>query len=493
MTGHLLTELPYRSDCASLFEPVADLPWAMWLDSGRPLSERGRYDILVAEPRIRLTTRGGETLIECENGQYRSRRPPFTLLQQYLGPQHPGPAGIPFCGGAVGYFGYDLCEAESTAIPMRQKSATELPDMAIGIYDWALVTDHQERRCWLASDGRSAATRQRWASLVERFSTRQPAAVRTPYRSLGAVQTNLDRAAYAQAFDKIKGYLLAGDCYQVNLTRQFSVATSGDPWLGYQQLRKISAAPFSAYLNLPWGQVLSVSPERFIKVEGDDVETVPIKGTRPRSDDPERDRALAAELAASQKDQAENLMIVDLMRNDLGKSCQVGSVRVPRLFEVQSFATVHHLVSTIGGTLSPGKRSTDLLRGAFPGGSITGAPKIRAMAIIDELEPHRRGVYCGSIGYIGYDGNMDSNIAIRTLVQAQGQARFWAGGGIVIDSQLDAEYQETLDKAAAMLRLMQEVRVESRSVRQHSASCSQEQSLGIWPEYLKVPPNTGTG
>ncbi|MEH6825734.1 MAG: aminodeoxychorismate synthase component I [Motiliproteus sp.] len=323
-----------------------------------------------------------------------------------------------------------------------------------------MVADHQARRCWLASNGHSMEVRQRWALLVERFSKPAAAAMRTPYLYLGAVQTNQDWVSYASAFRKVKRYLQAGDCYQVNLTREFSVPTCGDSWQGYQRLRNISAAPFSAYLNLPWGQVLSVSPERFIRVQGAAVETAPIKGTRPRSANPAQDRALAAELAASHKDKAENLMIVDLMRNDLGKHCRVGSVRVPRLFEVQSFATVHHLVSTITATLSPGTQSTDLLRGAFPGGSITGAPKIRAMAIIDELEPHRRGVYCGSIGYIGYDGNMDTNIAIRTLVQAQGQAAFWAGGGIVHDSQLDAEYQETLDKAAAMLRLMHDVRMD---------------------------------
>jgi para-aminobenzoate synthetase component 1 len=239
------------------------------------------------------------------------------------------------------------------------------------------------------------------------------------------------------------------------------VPVSGDPWLAYQHLREISPAPFSAYLKLPWGEVLSVSPERFLQVTRGAVETAPIKGTRPRSEHPPTDRRLARELAESQKDRAENLMIVDLLRNDLGRHCVPGSVRVPRLFEVQSFANVHHLVTTIRADLPADGDPLALLGGAFPGGSITGAPKRRAMQVIRELEPHRRGVYCGSIGYLGYDGSLDTSITIRTLLQQDGVARFWAGGGVVADSQLEAEFQETLDKAAGMLRLMREAGAES--------------------------------
>jgi para-aminobenzoate synthetase component 1 len=201
--------------------------------------------------------------------------------------------------------------------------------------------------------------------------------------------------------------------------------------------------------------VLSNSPERFLEVRGEAVETRPIKGTRPRDADPTRDAALAAALAGSAKDRAENLMIVDLLRNDLGKSCEPGSIAVPRLFEVESLATVHHLVSTVTGRLRTDRDAVDLLRGCFPGGSVTGAPKHRAMEIIEELESHRRGIYCGAIAYLGFDGAMDSSIAIRTLVVGNGAARFWAGGGIVADSQLDAEYHETLVKAAAIARLLE--------------------------------------
>jgi para-aminobenzoate synthetase component 1 len=269
-------------------------------------------------------------------------------------------------------------------------------------------------------------------------------------------KSNLDRAAYAAAFERIQHYIREGDCYQVNLAQRFAAHAEGDAWQAYRRLRAINPAPFSAYLSFPFGQILSASPERFLRLRNGQVETRPIKGTRPRNASPASDRALAEELRQSTKDRAENLMIVDLLRNDLGKSCEPGSIRVPALFAVESFATVHHLVSTIEGRLAPGMDALDLLRGCFPGGSITGAPKLRAMQIIEELEPNRRGVYCGSIGYIGYDGAMDTNIAIRTLVYSEGCLRFWAGGGIVSDSDLDAEYQETFDKAAAMLRLMEE-------------------------------------
>jgi para-aminobenzoate synthetase component I len=220
-------------------------------------------------------------------------------------------------------------------------------------------------------------------------------------------------------------------------------------------LRRMSKAPYSAFLDWPQLQILCASPERFLRVRQGRVETRPIKGTRPRSADAVEDTRLAEELRHHPKDRAENLMIVDLLRNDLGKNCEPGSVRVPKLFEVESYSNVHHLVSTVEGKLRAGCDALDLLRDCFPGGSITGAPKQRAMEIIEQLEPQRRGVYCGSIGYVGFDGNMDTNIAIRTLIHANNEIRCWAGGGIVADSQCDAEYQETLDKASEMLALLQ--------------------------------------
>ncbi|HDZ15844.1 MAG TPA: anthranilate synthase component I family protein, partial [Methylophaga aminisulfidivorans] len=244
-----------------------------------------------------------------------------------------------------------------------------------------------------------------------------------------------------------------------NLANRFEVDAKGDAWLAYKQLRQRNAAPFSAFFETEQVTLLSSSPERLLKVKDNEVETKPIKGTRPRDlTDPIKDKSLADSLQASLKDRAENLMIVDLLRNDIGKVCQPGSIRVPTPFALESFATVHHLVSTITGTLKPTETSVSLLRACFPGGSITGAPKLRAMEIIEELEPHRRGAYCGSIGFIGFDGNMDTNITIRTLVFSNNKLRFWAGGGIVADSVADEEYQEVHDKAAAIFQLIDALR-----------------------------------
>lgn len=450
----LCAELPYPGDSARLFEAVADRPWAALLDSPRG-PDSGRYDLIVADPVRTLTTRGGETEVRGRDHCTLSRDDPFDLVRGVLDPT-PGDAGtLPFAGGALGYFAYDLGR-RIERLPSLARDAEDFPEMAVGIYDWAVVVDRRERRCWLAGYGHDGRTRERWGELVDLFSNPPAAAGRSPFRVLGAVGSNMSRERYAALVRRILDYIRAGDCYQVNLAQRFSARAEGDPWLFYRRLREANPAPHSAYLNFPWGQVLSASPERFLQVHRGQVETRPIKGTRPRAADPRQDQWLLADLGASAKDRAENLMIVDLLRNDLGKSCAVGSVKVPELFRVESFASVHHLVSTVTGTLAPGCDALHLLRGCFPGGSITGAPKLRAMEIIEELEPHRRGVYCGAIGYVGFDGGMDTSIAIRTLVYSHGEIRFWAGGGIVADSQVDAEYQETFDKAAVMLKLMVE-------------------------------------
>jgi para-aminobenzoate synthetase component 1 len=454
MHSPLLTELPYRPDSAALFEAIVDLPWAVFLDSGLHHPAQSRYDILAAQPYVRLVTRGSLTEIHAD-GVELSREHPFELLRRYLDVDPSCRAPLPFCGGAIGYFAYDLAR-RLEKLPTRARDAERVPDMAVGLYDWAVVVDHAERRAWLAGQGRDAETDLRWDRLVRLFSEPPPERSRVPFRMLAHVTSNLTREAYARRFERIKRYIRDGDCYQVNLAQRFSAPASGDAWLAYQALRVMNPAPFGAYLSTPYAYVLSVSPERFLKVEHGSVQTQPIKGTRPRAGHPRLDAELARALRESTKDRAENVMIVDLLRNDLSKSCRLGSVRVPRLFDVESYATVHHLVSTVTGELAPGRDALDLLRGAFPGGSITGAPKLRAMEIIEEVEPHRRGIYCGSIGYLGYDGGMDLNIAIRTMVMSRGEIRFWAGGGIVADSNVEDEYQETFDKAAAMLKLLQQ-------------------------------------
>jgi para-aminobenzoate synthetase component 1 len=453
-------ELPYFEDSAALFLPWAERRWAVFLDSGFPHSRQGRYDIIAAEPVRTLVTRGALTEIREGKAITLSPEDPFTLVRQALGETVEPAPGLPFCGGAIGYFGYDLAR-RLERLPERAFDAENIPDMVIGIYDWAVVVDHLERRTWLVGRGRNPALDIRWPHLVKAFSQIQTIGwQRADFSVLSEVVSNLDRTRYGRAFDRIKHYIHEGDCYQANLTQRFSAYCSGNPWSAYQLLRSFNPAPFSAYLNFPQVRVLSSSPERFLKVSDGMVETKPIKGTRPRSPDPAVDAANAQELRDSLKDRAENLMIVDLLRNDIGKNCAPGSVHVPALFEVESYATVHHLVSTIRGRLAEGHDALDLLRGGFPGGSITGAPKIRAMEIIEELEPHRRGIYCGAIGYVGFDGNMDTNIAIRTLVHSDNTIRFWAGGGIVADSDPEQEYQECYHKAAALLHLLDEFRVQ---------------------------------
>jgi para-aminobenzoate synthetase component 1 len=428
----------------------------VFLDSGFPASHQGRYDIIAAEPFITLVTRGDVTETRSGATVRHSTDNPFDLVKQMLGETAEAINGLPFCGGAIGYFGYDLAR-RLEKLPTLARDAENIPDMAIGIYDWALVVDHHERRSFLVNAGRNPATTARWSQLCQAFS--QPAAAaHGPFSVHGKAIANMSHAEYAQAFQRIQHYIHEGDCYQVNLAQRFAAPCQGDLWTAYAHLRHINPAPFSAFLNLPDVQVLSSSPERFLKVQDSVVETKPIKGTRPRSPNPEADMYSIQALQESLKDRAENLMIVDLLRNDIGKNCLPGSVHVPALFAVESYTTVHHLVSTVRGKLAAGHHALDLLRDCFPGGSITGAPKIRAMEIIEELEPHRRGIYCGSIAYIGFDGNMDSNIAIRTLVHSHNTLRCWAGGGIVADSDPEREYQECFHKAAAMLALLERFR-----------------------------------
>jgi para-aminobenzoate synthetase component 1 len=447
----LLVELAYLEDSTGLFARIAHRPWAMWLDSGYPGSSSGRFDIMVADPVVTLTTRGELTEVIGPTSEI-SRADPFSLVRDYLGRHQPCVPGVPFMGGAVGYFSYDLAR-RLERLPATAQDAENLPEMRVGIYDWALVVDHVEKKCWLASHGRAPQTRENWDALVALF-TGQFTEKSGEFHVRGQVASNMTKADYGQAFDRILNYIHEGDCYQVNLAQRFSAQASGDAWTAYKHLRSISPAPFAAYLNLPDAQVLSASPERFLEVRDRRVETKPIKGTRPRDADPMQDKANADELQASLKDRAENLMIVDLLRNDIGKNCVPGSVRAEKMFALESFTNVHHLVSTVTGKLAQGHDALHLLRGCFPGGSITGAPKLRSMEIIEELEPNRRGVYCGAIGYIGFDGNMDTNIAIRTAVFSNETIRFWAGGGIVADSEADKEYRETLDKAANMMALV---------------------------------------
>jgi len=421
-------ELPYQLDAADYYAAIRGLPCSIWLDSGG----MGRFDILTAAPHHMLDA-------ACDDM--------FGLIRVELGENLPTVANIPFAGGAAGYWRYHLATGFD----------------GIGIYDWALVLDHQERTARLVSRQRYPETAALLEQILQRLSAVQQGdgggqgargVAADDFIVQGKIRCNFTKAAYSTAFAKVQAYLQAGDCYQVNLAQRFSANATGDAFAAYLKLRKLSPAPFSAFLNFPEVQILCASPERFVSVQDGMVETRPIKGTRPRDSDAVRDLQLSEELSRHPKDRAENLMIVDLLRNDLGKNCKPGSVRVPELFKVESYANVHHLVSMVQGELNTGIDAMEMLRGCFPGGSITGAPKLRAMQIIAELEPDPRELYCGAIGYVGFDGNMDTNIVIRTLLYSNNEIRCWAGGGLVADSQLDAEYQETLDKASAMLELL---------------------------------------
>ncbi|MGR8920049.1 MAG: aminodeoxychorismate synthase component I [Gammaproteobacteria bacterium] len=453
-----IEEVEYWADTAQRMGRIAGQPWFMLLDSCRFSGGAGRFDIAVWDPELTLTTAGAVTTIGAGGANRRSEADPFELVQGYVGSDEPHPF-LPFTGGAVGYFGYDLGR-RIERLPTRARRDVQLPDMAVGIYSRALVVDHQDARAWFVHRGLPGSEVRRALQRLEVPRSLTPAAFATDFVVTSAVRPEIEFADYARAFTAIQRYIRDGDCYQVNYAQRFSALAAGDPWDAYLRLRLHNAAPYAAFLRVPGGAVLSSSPERFIEVRHGEIETRPIKGTRPRSREPERDRRLAEDLAASTKDRAENLMIVDLLRNDLGKSCEIGSIRVPELFEIESFARVHHLVSTVRGHARAGVGPLEVLRGCFPGGSITGAPKLRAMEIIEELEPTRRSVYCGAIGYVSRDGQMDTNIAIRTLACDGRRMLCWAGGGIVVDSVLEEEYQESLDKAAAMLSVFSDAEVQ---------------------------------
>ncbi|WP_318387971.1 aminodeoxychorismate synthase component 1 [Enterobacter sp.] len=442
--------LPWRNDAAEhYFSPVSHLPWAMLLHSGNAQHAHNRFDILVASPCVTLVTQGDHTTISRAESQFSSDDDPLTLLQRELDALALTPAtddDLPFQGGALGLFGYDLGR-RFERLPTVARADITLPDMAVGLYDWALIVDHVKERVSLVSHG-DANARLAWL-LAQQPAALPPFALRTRW------QANMTREAYGEKFRAVQAYLQSGDCYQVNLAQRFQAGYQGDEWQAFMALNRMNRAPFSAFLRLPHGAVLSLSPERFIRIERGTIQTRPIKGTRPRLADPQADAEQAQQLASSPKDRAENLMIVDLMRNDLGRVAVPGSVRVPELFVVEPFPAVHHLVSTITARLPPALTACDVLRAAFPGGSITGAPKVRAMEIIDELEPQRRNAWCGSIGYLSLCGNMDTSITIRTLSACGGQLYCSAGGGIVADSEEQAEYQETFDKVNRILHQLE--------------------------------------
>ena len=437
--------LPYLANPADYFAAIRHAPGAVLLDSGRPTADRGRYDLLSAWPEAELTLQpdesGRDFLQRLRNS-----------LKQLGNAALPDAYELPFAGGLIGYLSYDFGR-QLEQLPAHALDDLHLPDARLGLYAWALITDHQAATSQLVfHPSLEPAQRDR---LIQLFSQPAPQ-LNGPFSLKQPMQSDISASQYQQALSKIHDYIQAGDCYQVNYTQRFSAQCEGDAWTAYCALRQACPTPFSGFMSLADDNaILSLSPERFVRVSHHQVETRPIKGTRPRGKNSAEDAANAAELLASAKDRAENLMIVDLLRNDLGRTCRTGSVRVPQLFTLESYPNVHHLVSSVVGELADGKDALDLIGDSFPGGSITGAPKIRAMQIIDELEPTRRSLYCGSLLYLDVRGEMDSSIAIRSLLVKDGRVSCWGGGGIVADSDWQDEYQESITKVKVLLDTLQ--------------------------------------
>jgi para-aminobenzoate synthetase component I len=491
-TVPLVEELRPAPDPVTCCERLRGLPYRLFFDSAARATRLGRYSFLMADPVFVVRSRGARVEIDdVRSGEHTATDgDALSAVRRLLAPHACAPVADlpPFQGGAAGFIAYDW-GLRLERLPEPRFDDLGLPDTLLGIYDWTLAWDHVSGRAWMISTGlpelgEAAETRARERAAMVRewidggVSNQAPpglkskarptlspsgegrAVARPPAYPVDAgwwpasleLRSSFTHRGYLDAVQRVREYIFAGDIFQANLSQRFEAPFTELPWAYYRRLRTRNAAPFAAYMEAPEAVVVSASPERFLRVDANGhVETRPIKGTRPRGVGPEHDAALAQALAESAKDRAENLMIVDLMRNDLSRVCAPRSVRVSELFSLERYPTVHHLVSTVLGDLERGHDALDLLRAAFPGGSITGAPKLRAMEVIAELEPSRRGVYCGSIGYWSLSGDLDTNIAIRTALVQDGRIYFSAGGGIVADSDPEQEYRETLDKARALI------------------------------------------
>jgi para-aminobenzoate synthetase component 1 len=455
----LIRDIGWRAP-AGVFAVLRHDPHVAWLDSGGAAGARSRYSYLATDPFLVLEARGEHVR---RNGEAVALDPFAALaadLARFGGP--PGAAPVPFAGGAIGFLGYELAP-HLERVPRHAAGGLGLPDMAFGFYDVVVAFDHLRRQAWVIASGLPAtdddARRRRAAARADALLRRLDA---EPQRATAVPaldwRRETSRARYEAGVARVRDYIRAGDIFQANHTTRFLAPRPAGLHAAdlYAVLRAQNPAPFGAFLDCGGGTAIaSASPERFLRLDAAGrVETRPIKGTRPRGISPEQDAALRAALAESVKDHAENLMIVDLLRNDLGRVARFGSVRVPQLAAIESFPAVHHLVSAVEARLRPGLGPVDLLRATFPGGSITGAPKIRAMEIIAEREDAARGPYCGSIAWIGWDGAMDSSIVIRTAVVGTDTIAVQAGGGIVWDSDPAEEYAEMMVKAAPLLRAL---------------------------------------
>jgi len=430
-----------------------------FLDSASHGGPSGRRDILAAAPIAHIILRNGK--MSCsENireriGDSRDSEVLFNnikyLKDKYLPlyEQHEGTvSGDDFAGAVIAHLGYP---------ELKRSARFDINDGFVGVYLWTLIIDHEENTCELRfhPSCEQAYIEDTASSISNELDT-----VKGDHPGSFSVFSNFESNSsfdeYQRAFTDIKMRIDCGDCYQVNLTQSFTAKGDGEPLAAYLRLRRGTTAPFSAYLNWDSGALLSLSPERFLRLVDKAVLTQPIKGTTPRGSTKEADAQLAQDLLASEKDRAENLMIVDLLRNDLGRVCQTGSIEVKQLFSVESFSNVHHMVSDVSGTLKADRDALDLLASCYPGGSITGAPKLSAMAIIQRLELSPRRAYCGTVFYLDSLGNFDSSITIRSLLREDNELTCWAGGGIVADSDCEQEYQECFDKINNIFSVLQD-------------------------------------
>lgn len=490
----LIKEVAHIRDAAGAFEGLVGDVMPFFLDSALTMERYGRYSIMGSNPVLAVCSKAGQTAVTRLGPDGRPQLKemrwgdPLEAVAQVInkfdlldGNACGEASRLPFTGGAVGYFGYDL-NRQIENMPDIAHDEQQIPDIYLGFYTEALIIDHKINKTYAVSyiqnDSRPAIgeAEKRLQALIEKATgagsnssgqtkMRLPMSKSDSNRQRfedegikGSVAANLTsnftRREYRRMIEQAKHYIAEGDIFQVNLAQRFLVDLKTDHWALYKLLRKANPAPFGSFLGYGELSILSSSPERFMYVDGRYVETRPIKGTRPRYSDPHKDAISIKELLESEKDSAEHVMIVDVKRNDLGRVCKTGSVHVPELMVVESYKAVHHLVSTVVGELRPEVDMMDLLRASFPGGSISGAPKIRAMEIIEELEPHRRNLYTGSVGYISTNGKMDTNIVIRTITAIKDKGYLQVGGGIVADSDPDAEYQETLDKARALFNAL---------------------------------------
>jgi len=477
----LLEEIYTPLTAPQCFELFKDRPFSFFLDSGMDPGKLGRYSFMGSDPFLVLQSRGKEISLSHSNEKQKIiQGNPFDVVNELLElySLDAPPAGIPLVGGAVGYFSYDLCHFIER-LPSTAVDDLNLPECYLAFYDTVVAFDNLTGKTYLVATGfpelEEGKRKHQAEEKLEEMKTKllnkpwvpnaEELLTTATVRQDVVLKSNFTREEYLKAVAAVREYICAGDIFQVNLSQRFEADLPVSPYELYRQLRNINPAPFANYFNFDGVSVVGASPERFLRVKGDWVQTRPVKGTRPRGKSAVQDEALAQELLSSIKDRAENIMIVDLERNDLGRVCRYGTVKVTELAILETYPTVFHLTSTVEGKLRPGKNRIDLLKATFPGGSITGAPKVRAMEIIDELEPTRRSIYTGSLGYLSFSGEMDIDIVIRTFIIKDGRAYFQVGGGIVYDSEPEAEYEETLDKARALiqaLNLSTQVTVEAR-------------------------------